>query len=141
MYREGLNLAEELMTLEDLLLLAPPPPLIEAPVPTSTPGKGKPVKGKPVIEEPPANLPPARPPLVSDEWRAKIEILSAVRGAVSTAHRLLISERDAALLGYCTRMLSLISENKIYYGKILQQEGSWNERWQGQVEMLKHGNL
>lgn len=38
-------------------------------------------------------------------------------------------------------MTTMIDENKIYYGKILQQEDSWNERWRTQVEMLKQGNL
>jgi hypothetical protein len=139
----GLNQAEVLMTLEDLQVLAPPPPVVEEPLVAAASAKGKPAaKGKHVaVEEPPADLPPVRPPLVSDDWKAKVEGLSAVRGAVSTAHRLLVSERDAGLQGYSTRMLSLINENKIYYGKILQQEDSWNERWQMQVEMLKQGNL
>ena len=127
------------MTLDDLLLLSPPP-AVEEPPSTSAPVKGK-GKKKEVVEEIPVDLPPARPPLVSDDWKEKVKANSSVRGAVSTAHRLLVSERDAGLQGYTQHMSTLINENRIYYGKILQQEDSWNERWQCQVNMLKQGNL
>ena len=66
---------------------------------------------------------------------------SAVRAAVSTGHRLLVSERDVSLENFTTHVSHAISENKLYYGKILQQEESWSERWRGQVEMLKAGNM
>ena len=138
----GLAQAEPLMTLDDLLILSPPPSE-EPPSEAAPTGKGAPKakKGPAVAEPPPDPQPPTRPEIVSAKWKEKISTRSAVRGAVSTAHRLLVSERDSGLHGYCNHMLTLINENKLYYGKILQQEDSWNERWQCQVEMLKQGNL
>jgi hypothetical protein len=77
--------------------------------------------------------------LVPESWVQMVRQKSSVRGEVSTAHRLLVNERDHSLERFSTQLTSLVEENKVYYGKILQQEDSWNQRWKTQVEMLKQG--
>mmetsp|Transcript_117 Transcript_117/g.213 ORF Transcript_117/g.213 Transcript_117/m.213 type:complete len:1180 (-) Transcript_117:42-3581(-) len=136
-FLEGISRAEPYLRVEDLQEHAPAP---VKQVEEEVPAKGKKKDAK-KAEQPVEEAPPARPQLITDTWVATIRENSSVRGAVSTAHRLLVSERDAALERYARHMTTLIDENKIYYGKILQQEASWNDRWKGQVEMLKQGNL
>ena len=132
-----------LLLLEDLQSLADtPPPAVIEPIPTTTPGKA--LKGKKkveTVEVSPVVNQSNRPEIASEYWLQQIREKSSVRGEVSTAHRILVGERDNSLQRYATHMTTMIDENKVYYGKILQQEDSWNERWRTQVEMLKQGNL
>jgi hypothetical protein len=140
-----LSKMEPLILPEDLQSIAPapaPPPPVEQP--TKTPAKA--TKGKKKAEPEPApaaavSSQPAGLELVPQSWIQQIRDSSSVRGEVSTAHRLLVNERDHSLQRLSSHLASLIDENKVYYGKILQQEESWSDRWRTQVEMLKQGNL
>lgn len=130
---------EGLVTMTDLLKLSPPPPVVED---DEAKKKPPPKKGsvKDLTEDNDSGPPPS-PPLVPEPWVQEIKDDSAVRAAVSTGHRLLVSERDASLEKLTDHVGNAIGENKLYYGKILQQEGSWSERWRAQVDMLRAGNM
>jgi hypothetical protein len=52
-----------------------------------------------------------------------------------------ISERDAAVARFAQHLAGTLEELRADYDTVLRQEGSWNERWKRQVEMLRHGNL
>ena len=129
----------------DLQAIAPPapPPSVET-QPAATP-KAPAAKGKKKAETVAPVVPVApqssRPELVPESWVQMVREKSSVRGEVSTAHRLLVNERDHSLERFSAHLTKLLDENKVYYGKILQQEDSWNQRWRTQVEMLKQGNL
>jgi hypothetical protein len=137
----GLLSAEPLLLLEDLNELNPPPP---TPPPEAAPPPGKnqkQVKKKESMPDPPPIVAPSRPSVIPTAWLDQMKEKSGVKGEVSTAHRILVSERDASLDRFAHRILMLIDENRVYYGKILQQEDSWNERWKSQVQLLKEGKL
>ena len=133
---------EGLVTLNDLQTLTPPPAVEEEVPLKKAPPKKSAKKGsvKDLTEEENTG-PPSRPALIANDWVNDLSTNSAVRAAVSTGHRLLVSERDASLENYTNHTSKAIEENKLYYGKILLQEGSWSDRWRSQVEMLKSGNM
>jgi hypothetical protein len=144
--------AEPLILLADLQAIAPPvPPPVEAQPVAATPKAPAAAKGKKKAEpvkkaESLAAVAPvapqsSRPELVPESWVQMVREKSSVRGEVSTAHRLLVNERDHSLERFSAHLTGLVEENKVYYGKILQQEDSWNQRWRTQVEMLKQGTL
>lgn len=140
-----LSKAEPLILLADLQAIAPPapPPSVEtqqAATPKAPAAKGK-KKAETVAPVVPAVPQSSRPELVPESWVQMVREKSSVRGEVSTAHRLLVNERDHSLERFSAHLTRLLDENKVYYGKILQQEESWNQRWRTQVEMLKQGNL
>ena len=93
--------------------------------------KGEPVAA-PVVE---------KASLVSNQWAEALSKSSAVKGAVSTAHRSLLSERDAAVARYAQRLAAILDEIRETYGQLLRQESSWLERWARQVTMLRKGGL
>lgn len=103
--------------------------------------KGKPIKPKkgkepapaPVEEVPASVLPPA--------YVAMLVKISSLRGNVSTAHRMLVNERDNSTGQYVQYLHALIEEFKEEYDMVLRQEASWNERWRRQVGMLRQGAL
>ena len=131
---------EGLVTLNDLQKLSPPPP-VEEEDPKKPPAKKPAKKGKNESTEEDDVTPPPPPPMIPEDWVNEITNNSAVRAAVSTGHRLLVSERDASLESFTNHVGQSIAENRLYYGKILQQEESWCERWRSQVTMLKSGNM
>lgn len=128
---------------EDLIpnleqLLGPPPSA--APVAAAPPAKGA-AKGK---KPDPKDTPPPvveKPSLVPDTWVQRLATESAVRGQVSTAHRVLISERDAVTKRFVKHLQQALDELRRKYDLILSQEKSWSERWDRQVQMLRQGNL
>lgn len=95
-----------------------------------------PAKGAPPVVE--AVVPPS---LMSPSWMSVLKEKSAVKGQVSTAHRIVISERDAAVVRFAQYMAGCLDEIRTDYDTILKQESSWNERWKRQVEMLRQGDL
>lgn len=134
-----LKKAEPLVLPSDLSILNPvqEPPPVAAVAPTKALPKLK--KGENIEAAPAA--PPAPPPLIPDGWINKLKEESAVRGQVTSAHRLVINERDAALNEFTNHIRALLQGNKEYYGNILQQEDSWHARWESQIGMLKEGKL
>ena len=113
---------------------APPPP---APVAAPAKGKAAPKKGEPVAPPPPTEKPSLTPLL----WQTEMKSVSAVKGAVSSAHRALLQERDAAFLRYSSELSNTLDQVRDRYSTILREESSWNERWTRQVLMLKNGDL
>lgn len=142
---DTLRSVESLVLLPDLTKLSPPPPVDEvvedAKKKKPPPPQSK--KGKEVVVavEEEKVAPPSTPPLIAEAWIQEVKTKSAVRAAVSTGHRLLVSERDASLEKFTNHINVTVNENKLYYGKILQQEHSWNQRWRNQVDMLKAGEM
>jgi hypothetical protein len=134
-----LRVAEPLLLESDLRLMYP----VQEPDPATAVGakKAPAAKVKKTESTDTAGAPPAVPPMIPDAWIEKVKSESTVRALVTTAHRLIISERDAALLSYTRHIKAIIEENKIYYQNILQQEDSWNQRWRSQVNMLRQGDL
>ena len=101
-------------------------------------GKGKAAK-KPDKGAPPPEAP--KPSLIPAGWVEVTKEESALQGLVSTAHRVLISERDSAIHCFTQYLAGSFEELRSDYDSILRQEQSWNERWRRQVEMLRQGNL
>lgn len=114
-------------------LVAPPP----APAADAAAAKGKPKKGEPAAPPPVA----AKPSLVPASWLADMQSVSAVKGAVSSAHRALLQERDSSFSQYTCELALSLEEVRDRYGNILKEEGSWKERWDRQVQMLRKGDL
>ena len=74
-------------------------------------------------------------------WAATLTENSAVKGLVSTAHRIVVTERDAAVARFAQYLAACLEEVRTDYDTVLKQENSWNERWKRQVDMLRQGNL
>lgn len=85
--------------------------------------------------------PSAPPSLMPPSWAAALKEKSAVKGQVSTAHRIVISERDAAVAKFAQYLAGSVEDFRADYDTILRQETSWNERWKRQVDMLRHGSM
>lgn len=96
-----------------------------------------PAKGAPPVVEAAAAPPTLMPP----SWLAVLKEKSAVKGLVSTAHRIVMTERDAAVVRFAQYLAGSLDEIRTDYDTILKQENSWNERWKRQVEMLRQGDL
>jgi hypothetical protein len=79
--------------------------------------------------------------LLTTEWVEATQSKSTVHGAVSTAHRILINERDTAIQNFCAQLADSFFEIRETYGTLLEHEKSWLERWEMQVEMLRSGDL
>ena len=79
--------------------------------------------------------------LLPDKWLADLQAASAVRGGVSTAHRNLIAERDAAVHRYGVQLAIAVEEVASHCNTLLLQEESWIQRWNRQVAMLRQGQL
>ena len=75
------------------------------------------------------------------EFVTNIVKQSSVRAMVSTAHRSLINERNRAIQSYLNTIIEVVHEYSDDFSLFLQQERSWNERWQRQVNMLRGGNI
>ena len=126
---------------EDLAVGAAAPPPAE-PVDEPAPGKGK-GKGKgkaaAAAAEPEAAAGP--PPLLPQEWIDAMTDKSIGHGAVSTAHRSLISERDSAVTDFVTELRDHLLAVRDTYSSLLSAEESWLGRWRNQVGMLRSGDL
>ena len=79
--------------------------------------------------------------LLTTEWVEATQSKSIVHGAVSTAHRILINERDTAIQNFCAQLADSFFEIRETYGTLLEHEKSWLERWEMQVKMLRSGDL
>jgi hypothetical protein len=113
-------------------------PVEEAPVEVEDPKAKKGKKGK---EPEPETATEDTPTMVPAVWMEGLAAASAVRAGVSTAHRALVAGRDASMDSYVEQLSALFDRIRTKYDVVLQQESSWNERWQRQVGMLRSGNL
>jgi hypothetical protein len=89
----------------------------------------------------PPETPVVAPSLLPPSLVTALTEKSSVKGLVSTAHRIVVAERDAAVLKFAQYLAGCLEEIRADYDTILKQETSWNERWNRQVQMLRHGNL
>jgi hypothetical protein len=80
-----------------------------------------------------------KPSLLSSSWTALLTSRTTVKGEVSTAHRIVMNERDEALSKPNAYISDCFLEIRHHYDSVLAQERSWNERWARQVEMLRRG--
>ena len=104
---------------------------------SESPKKGAPPKkGEPVTA-----VETESPTLVSKHWKSSLANSTAVNGTVTTAHRILIRERDAAIKQYTQKLATAIEEIRIKYSVLLTQEASWISRWERQVLGLKKGGI
>eukprot|EP01038_Epipyxis_sp_PR26KG_P008846 gene8846-11937_t len=83
----------------------------------------------------------SNPSLVHPVWVDDITGKSQVRGLVSSAHRILLNDRDEAVACFYDYLNETVSEIREEYDLILKQEESWLERWNRQVQMLSKGNI
>ena len=128
-------LVEKLQNMEDLLLEVP----TEAPPQEEEDPKAK--KGKKGKAEPEPEVPAEKPSMVPSHWVDSVKTESSVYAKVSTAHRALIAGRDQALNQFTTCIDTTLQELRSRYDVVLQQEKSWMQRWQRQVNMLRSGDL
>ena len=105
---------------------------------------------KPSAKVPPGKKNDAPPPVAAEEsgfqllpqrWVDAVEVSSAVRARVSSAHRAVVKERDEAVAAYAACLTQLAEELKAKCDRLLSQEQSWINRWRAQVAMLRQGNL
>lgn len=82
-----------------------------------------------------------KPSLLSSSWTISLASRTAVKGEVSTAHRIVMEERDVAISKLNAYMSDCFVEIRHHYDSVLAQEKSWNERWARQVEMLRRGTI
>ena len=108
-----------------------------APAAAEAPKKGAPPKKG----EPAAPVPTEAPTLVSRSWKDQLAASTVVKGTVTTAHRIVIKERDRALAVYTKQLDAAVEDVRHKYQQLLTQEASWIERWGRQVATLKGGNL
>jgi len=107
----------------------------------AVPDKKDPKKAAAAAKNAPPPEPAAPPSLIPPSWAAALKEKSAVKGLVSTAHRIVVSERDAAVVKFAQYLAGSVEDIRADYDTILQQEASWNERWKRQVDMLRQGNM
>jgi len=77
---------------------------------------------------------------INSIWLQNISERSCVNGLVSSAHRIVIAERDAAINRFITDLQHYVDGNTKYFDKLLSEEISWSNRWNRQVNMLKHNS-
>lgn len=107
----------------------------------ASPDKKDAKKAAAAAKNAPPPEPAAPPSLLPPSWAAALKEKSAVKGLVSTAHRIVMSERDAAVVKFAQYLAGSVEDLRADYDTILRQEASWNERWKRQVEMLRQGNM
>lgn len=140
---ELLKSSEDMVPDLDQLLLADAPaaPVQPPPVDKAATGKAAAVaKGK---KNEPVAPPPVveKPSLVSTAWRDQLLAESALKGEVSTAHRVLMSERDLAANKFVKNLKRMLDETRARFQQLILQESGWSERWDRQVHMLRKGNI
>jgi len=100
---------------------------------------GKSAAPPPKKGEPAAVVAPVESPtLVSKQWLDTLAANTALRGAVTHAHRVLIQERDLAVARYAECLAATLAEIKEQYGSLLSGEESWRSRWRRQVALLRN---
>lgn len=115
-------------------------PDLTIPEPASPAAAEAPKKGAPPKKgEPAAPAPTEAPTLVSRSWKDQLAASTVVKGTVTTAHRIVIKERDRALAVYTKQLDAAVEEVRHKYKELLTQEASWIERWGRQVASLKGG--
>jgi hypothetical protein len=82
-----------------------------------------------------------KPSLMPLAWISKVKQACEVASLVSSAHRALVSERDAAIDRYYRFAEEGLADFREEYDVLLRQEESWNTRWKKQVTMLKNGQV
>jgi len=112
------------------------PPKVESAPPAAAKGKGK-----GAVAAPPTEVVTEPPSLVMSAWKQEVQTMTAVSGAVTTAHRAIITERNESVIMYVERFRSAVESIREMYGTIIAHENSWKERWRRQVEMLKSGDF
>ena len=138
---DGTKFTKVLRDIDDLIIKSSTEvtdtPVVVASAPAA---KGKPAKGG-KNDESVMNAPAEKNPnsIVTDTWIRELFEKTSKRGLVSSAHRLLISERDAAIDVYFETLDGIFKEIRLKYDTILQQENSWSDRWMRQVELLRKG--
>lgn len=135
------KIAQVLRAVDNLVLAEDresPAPVSTAPAASVAP-KGKVSKAANTVEA--VAVPEETNPmsLVTDAWLRTVAEKSSKRGLVSSAHRLLLSERDSAIEKYFGTLDEMLRELRLEYDTILQQESSWSDRWMRQVELLRKG--
>lgn len=128
------SLSAALEAAEDLVEGAAPK--AAAPVEAAPPPK-KGAKGAPVVEAAPVSASALLPP----GWADTTAAASAVNGAVTTAHRSLIAERDKSIAIYVAGLEDMLAGVREKLGLLLRQEESWGKQWENQVAMLRNGKL
>ena len=116
--------------------LSVPEPVVAAAAEPAKKGAPPPKKG-----EPAAVVETEAPTLVSKHWKGNLVSSTAMKGSVTTAHRILIRRRDEMVASYTSKLASAIDEIRQKYSFLLAQERSWIERWQRQVTDLKNGGV
>eukprot|EP00605_Chrysophyceae_sp_TOSAG23-4_P003005 GSChrysophyteH1.ASY1.ANO1.3310.1 assembled CDS len=84
---------------------------------------------------------PSTKSLLAAEWIDGMQQDSVVRGAVTTAHRIAVAERDDCFVKFIDSFETVLEDIKERYGKLLRQEDSWVQQWANQVDMLRNGKL
>jgi hypothetical protein len=79
--------------------------------------------------------------LMDEGWIEATKESSVAHGAVSTAHRVLVTERDGAMSSYSEMLADRLFEIRATYTGLLDSEASWLARWETQVAMLREGGL
>jgi hypothetical protein len=119
----------------DVAVAVEPSPAVDAKAPKAAAGK----KGAaPVAAEPTQTVEANPTSIVTDTWLKTIAEKSAKRALVSSAHRLLVNERDAAVETFFNQLKLIFDSIRASYDTMLEQERSWSDRWSRQVEMLKN---
>ena len=110
-------------------------------LPTALPSSAGDKKTSKKVVQPSVAVDNEKPSLVPNGWINYVQKNSEVTGRVSSAHRLLISERDKAVEMFSDYLSECFNELKEHFDTLLTQEESWNQRWKKQVDMLRRGNL
>ena len=116
--------------------LTVPEPVAAAPAEPAKKGAPPPKKGEPapVVQV-------EAPTLVSRHWKETLASTTAVKGAVTTAHRIVVRERDSALAAFVQQLEDAVKEISSKYSALLEAEKSWIQRWARQVATLRSGSL
>lgn len=79
--------------------------------------------------------------LITNSWISVISSKTSIKSEVSTAHRIILSERDTVIAIFTDYITKTLEEIRADYDLILIQEKSWSERWARQVDILRAGNI
>lgn len=80
-------------------------------------------------------------PATIDDWTKKMIQLSQVKAGVSTAHRVIIQERDDVVESLTRTINEAIMKVNEDCDRIITEETSWRQRWTRQVAFLRKGKL
>jgi hypothetical protein len=74
-------------------------------------------------------------------WAEEIRSKSSINAGISTAHRLVIKERDEGIDKFSNTISKHIESIRSRCDRYLATEESWRERWNRQVNLLRQGDL